>query len=78
MSVYFPDLNRSLPNNNFDVMVNAIYPKINAFVSFPPLAITKNEHTTSTVQRRHASVGVPVSNAGRIASNEQLARVDVA
>jgi len=69
MSVFFPGLNRSLPNNNFDVMMNAIYPKMNAFVSFPPLAITKNEHATSTVQRP-APVGVPVmSNAGRIASN---------
>jgi glycosyl transferase family 25 len=35
-----------------DVMLNEVYARINSFVSFPPLVITKNEHSSSTVQLR--------------------------
>ena len=48
MEVYCHGLNRSVTNIGIDVMTNALYPNINAFVSFPPLAVSKNEKTTST------------------------------
>lgn len=51
MEVYCPGLNRSIPNCSFDVMLNSLYPKIKAFVSFPPLAASKNEMTTSVPGR---------------------------
>lgn len=49
-TVYFPGLNRSLPNSGIDIMMNNYYPQLNAFLCFPPLVITKNEHGISTVQ----------------------------
>lgn len=48
MEVHFPGLNRTLPNTGIDIMMNAAYPQLNAFVSFPPLAITENRHDLST------------------------------
>jgi len=33
-----------------DIMLNEVYARMNSFVSFPPLVITKNEHACSTVQ----------------------------
>jgi glycosyl transferase family 25 len=50
IKVFFPGLNRHLPNFGIDVMMNNAYPKISAFVSFPPLVITRNEIRKSTVQ----------------------------
>jgi len=50
IKVHFPGLNRHLPNFGIDVMMNNAYPQISAFVSFPPLAITRNEIRKSTVQ----------------------------
>jgi len=49
MPVYFPGLQRTVPNIGIDIMMNDAYPRINAMVSFPPLVIVKNEHSTSTV-----------------------------
>jgi tetratricopeptide (TPR) repeat protein len=49
MEVDCPGLDRPVTNFGIDVMMNALYPEINAFVSFPPLAISKNEKTISTV-----------------------------
>jgi GR25 family glycosyltransferase involved in LPS biosynthesis len=49
MDVFCPGLNRTVPNFGIDVMMNALYPKVNAFVSFPPLAVSKNEKSVSTV-----------------------------
>ncbi|MGA2571987.1 MAG: glycosyltransferase family 25 protein [Terracidiphilus sp.] len=48
MEVFCPGLNRSVENCTIDVMMNAIYPKINSYVAFPPLAISKNEKAAST------------------------------
>jgi glycosyl transferase family 25 len=48
--VFFPGLNRHLPNFGIDVMMNNAYPQLSAFVSFPPLVITRNEIGKSTVQ----------------------------
>jgi GR25 family glycosyltransferase involved in LPS biosynthesis len=50
IKVFFPGLNRHLPNFGIDVMMNNVYPQISAFVSFPPLVITRNEIKKSTVQ----------------------------
>ena len=50
METFYPILNRSLPNMGIDNMLNELYPRINAYVSVPPLVITKNEPARSTVQ----------------------------
>jgi GR25 family glycosyltransferase involved in LPS biosynthesis len=50
MMVFFPGLNRQWPNNGIDIAMNDLYPRINAFVSLPPLVLTKNERSRSTVQ----------------------------
>jgi glycosyl transferase family 25 len=34
----------------FEVALNAFWKDLNAFVCFPPLVITRNEHATSTIQ----------------------------
>lgn len=49
LQVFFPGLNRAIPNTGIDVPMNLAYPSIRAFVSFPPLALTRNEHAISTV-----------------------------
>jgi GR25 family glycosyltransferase involved in LPS biosynthesis len=51
MDVFCPGLNRALPNFGIDVMMNALYPEVNAFVSFPPLAVSENDKSISTVNR---------------------------
>lgn len=51
MDVFCPGLNRAVSNFGIDVMMNALYPDVNAFVSFPPLAVSKNEKQVSTVNR---------------------------
>jgi GR25 family glycosyltransferase involved in LPS biosynthesis len=50
MEAFYPILNRSIPNTGIDNMMNELYPQINAYVSLPPLVITKNEVGASTVQ----------------------------
>lgn len=44
---------QTLPNNGIDRTINAAIAtgRIRAFVAFPPLVITANDHATSTVQR---------------------------
>jgi GR25 family glycosyltransferase involved in LPS biosynthesis len=49
MEVHFPGLGRTLPNGAIDIVLSALYPSIEAYVSVPPLVITKNEHTISTI-----------------------------
>lgn len=51
LEVFFPGLERVLPNSGIDIMLNDAYPRINAYVSFPPLIITKNQRSLSTVQQ---------------------------
>jgi len=48
-SVNFPLLG-DVTNYGIDVATARAYPAINAFVSFPPLAITRNDQTITTVQ----------------------------
>jgi glycosyl transferase, family 25 len=50
MIVFFPGYVGDVPNNGIDTMANDLYPSINAYVSFPPLVITKNERDRSTIQ----------------------------
>ena len=51
IDVFIPGLGRAVPNRALDVMLNDVYPRINAYVSFPPLIVTRNFHSTSTVQK---------------------------
>ena len=51
MDVNIPGLGRAVPNRALDVMLNGVYPRVNAYVSFPPLIVTRNFHSSSTVQR---------------------------
>ena len=48
VEVFFPALNRKLPNFDMSVMMSNAYPRTNSFVSFPPIVITRNEHDKST------------------------------
>jgi glycosyl transferase family 25 len=48
----FPIFNRELSNQGIDVAMSRIYKLTNSFCCFPPLAITQNDHTTSTVQNK--------------------------
>lgn len=49
--LYFPVLNRMLPNNGIDIAMNRIYSATNSFCALPPLAVTKNEHAISLIQQ---------------------------
>jgi GR25 family glycosyltransferase involved in LPS biosynthesis len=51
MDVFIPGLGRAVPNRALDIMLNDVYPRVNAYVSFPPLIITRNFHSNSTVQQ---------------------------
>jgi GR25 family glycosyltransferase involved in LPS biosynthesis len=53
--LFFPLLNRQLPNNGIDIAMNRIYQSTNSYVAFPPLVITKNDHTITTVQTSRPS-----------------------
>ena len=48
--LYFPLLNKALPNNGIDIVMNKIYSLTDSYVSFSPLIVTKNEIELSTVQ----------------------------
>lgn len=48
---------RRLPNVGLDVMMAAAYPQVNAFIAFPPLVISRNEHAASTVRHLPALAG---------------------
>jgi GR25 family glycosyltransferase involved in LPS biosynthesis len=53
LTVSFPMINPEFQNNGIDIVMNSVYPQLNAYVSFPPLVITKNEHAGSTVRRQN-------------------------
>jgi GR25 family glycosyltransferase involved in LPS biosynthesis len=48
MEVFFPGLNKNMPNTGIDVVLSNLYPQIIALVSFPPLVLTKHERSRST------------------------------
>jgi GR25 family glycosyltransferase involved in LPS biosynthesis len=49
--IFFPGINRHIPNCGIDVAMNDAYPKMKSYVAFPPLVITKNEQHRSTIQK---------------------------
>jgi glycosyl transferase family 25 len=49
--IYFPGIDRRIPNVGIDVVMNNAYPNMKAYVAFPPLVLTKNEREASTIQR---------------------------
>jgi hypothetical protein len=48
MEVFFPGLNKNMPNTGIDVVLSHLYPQIIALVSFPPLVLTRHERSRST------------------------------
>jgi GR25 family glycosyltransferase involved in LPS biosynthesis len=48
MEIFFPGLNKNMPNTGIDVVLSSLYPQIIALVSFPPLVLTKHERERST------------------------------
>src|SRR5262249_38707816 len=42
-------LNRVVPNISIDCMMNRFYSQLGSFVAFPPLALSPNDKSTSTV-----------------------------
>lgn len=50
--VFFPVVNRVTRNDGIDMMMSLAYPQMQAFVSFPPLAVSENRRDVSTVQGR--------------------------
>ena len=52
MQVYFPLMNRWLSNYGIDIALCNIYSSVDARVAFPPLVVTKNDLSISSVQTR--------------------------
>jgi GR25 family glycosyltransferase involved in LPS biosynthesis len=50
LAVAVPGLPHGVNNYGIDVMTNALYSQIHAFVSVPPLVISPNDHAVSLVQ----------------------------
>jgi GR25 family glycosyltransferase involved in LPS biosynthesis len=48
METFYPGLKRTLPNEGIDRMMNSAYPNLQAYVCFPPLVVTENDHANST------------------------------
>jgi glycosyl transferase family 25 len=47
--IYIPGMKATLANTNLDIALNGIYSSKNCFLSFPPLVVTENDHSISTV-----------------------------
>jgi glycosyl transferase, family 25 len=50
MTIPIGALERVLENRSLDILLNSIFRRIGAYASFPPLAITPNDHSISTVE----------------------------
>lgn len=50
MNVVVPGLPQPVRNFGIDVMMNAVYRRIGAFVAFPPLVVSPNERSRSLIQ----------------------------
>lgn len=48
-----PIVRRNFNVNNLDMAMNLTYPHTNSYVSFPPLAVTPNDHAISDTQIKH-------------------------
>jgi glycosyl transferase, family 25 len=55
---------RRLSNVGLDVIMSAAYPQLKAFITIPPLVISKNEHANSTM-RHLPTLGQETSAGGR-------------
>lgn len=53
-----------VPNAGIDIMLLALYSKLNAFISFPPLVLTKNSLAQSTVSSMRPGGQPPATVAG--------------
>jgi len=51
LEVFLAGLGRALPNTGVDIVLNDLYRRLNAYVCFPPVIITQNFHTVSTIQQ---------------------------
>jgi GR25 family glycosyltransferase involved in LPS biosynthesis len=51
VEIHIPGLGRTVANKDLDILLNKVYGHINAYVSFPPLIITRNDHSESTIQQ---------------------------
>jgi glycosyl transferase, family 25 len=49
-SIFIPLLGRELANTGIDIAMNAAYPDMGAYAAFPPLALTRNDASASTVE----------------------------
>jgi len=49
LTVSFPLVSSAFPNNGIDIAMNSQYPQLSAYVSLPPLVVTRNDHACSTV-----------------------------
>jgi glycosyl transferase, family 25 len=49
--MFFPVLNRNIPNTGIDIAMARLYSVTGSFVAFPPLVATRNEHVSSTIQK---------------------------
>ena len=52
LGVFCPGLERVVLNTSIDIALNDAYPNIFAYVRFPPLIVTRNDHSISTVIER--------------------------
>jgi GR25 family glycosyltransferase involved in LPS biosynthesis len=50
-SIYFPGMKAALANTNLDIALDGIYSTTNCYLSFPPIVVTENDHSLSTVQQ---------------------------
>ena len=50
--ILFPVINQVASNNGIDMMMSVAYPRLQAFVSVPPLVVTENRRDISTIQGR--------------------------
>jgi GR25 family glycosyltransferase involved in LPS biosynthesis len=50
MNVVVPGLPQPVRNSGIDVMLNAVYRHIDAFVAFPPLVVSPNDRASSLIQ----------------------------
>lgn len=51
MQIHLVAQSRWVPNFAIDTLLNAFYAKLNAYVCFPPLVVTRNDNETSTASK---------------------------
>ena len=61
MDVRFPGYDHVFQNSGIDIVMSAIYPKLRAYVSLPPLVVTPNQRAISTVQTEGADLHATIT-----------------